>query len=142
MTFSVRSGDSGLDSPEVHRPCGRSVGHSRGVDKGDELFMHPGGVLTPDRAYVASPVGTQAHPYVVPLFREPNQGLLSLSAHLHIDPSSRSSPLTAGLGRKLTPFLYLWPRLWDHYLSPARLVLTRPLPCHPPVPCLLVRYIP
>jgi len=37
--FSVRSGDSGLDSPEVHGPRGRSVGHSWGVDKLDELFM-------------------------------------------------------------------------------------------------------
>jgi len=104
--------------------------------------MRPGGVLTPDRVYVASPVGTQAHPYVVPLFREPNQGLLSLSTRLHVDPSSWSSPLTAGLGRKLTPFLYLRPRLWDHYLSPARLVLTRPLHCHPSVPCLLICYVP
>jgi len=73
--------------------------------------MHPSGVLTPGRAYVIFPAGTQTHPYVVPLFREPNQGLLSLSARLQVDPSSRSSPLTAGLGRKLTPFLYLRPRL-------------------------------
>jgi len=33
----VRSGDSGLDSPEVHGPRGWIIGSGRGDDKGDEL---------------------------------------------------------------------------------------------------------
>ena len=31
----VRSGDSDLDSPGVHQPCGGFIGPGRGVDKGD-----------------------------------------------------------------------------------------------------------
>jgi len=52
---SVRSGDSGLDSPKAQRPRGRSIGHDRGVDKGDEFSMQLSEVLAPDRSYVASP---------------------------------------------------------------------------------------
>ena len=37
MTFSVRGGDSGMNSPEVHRPRGRVIGPGWGIDKGDEL---------------------------------------------------------------------------------------------------------
>ena len=35
--FSVRGGDSGMNSPEVHRPQGRVIGPGWGIDKGDEL---------------------------------------------------------------------------------------------------------
>ena len=35
--LSVRSGDSGGDSPEVHGPRGWIIGPGRVVDKGDEL---------------------------------------------------------------------------------------------------------
>jgi len=69
---SVRSGDSGLDSPEAHRPCGRSIGHGRGVDKGDEFSMQLSGVPAPDRSYVVSPRrDPDLSSYVVPLVESP-----------------------------------------------------------------------
>ena len=37
MIFSVRGGDSGMDSSGVHGPRGRFIGPGRGVDRGDEL---------------------------------------------------------------------------------------------------------
>jgi len=39
--FVVRSGDSGLDSPEVHGPRGKIIGSGWGGDKGDELSYAP-----------------------------------------------------------------------------------------------------
>jgi len=68
----VRSGDSGLDSPEAQRPRGRSIGHGRGVDKGDEFSMQPSGALAPDCSYVASPRrDPNLLSYVVPLVESP-----------------------------------------------------------------------
>jgi len=75
---SVRSGDSDLDSPEAHRPCGRSIGHGRIVDKGDEFSMQLSGVLAPDRPYVASPRrDPDLLSYVVPLVESPTSVCLA-----------------------------------------------------------------
>ena len=56
----MRSGDLGLDSPEVHRPRGWIIGPGRGVDKGDEFVMQLGGELLRLDSYVAPPAGIQA----------------------------------------------------------------------------------
>jgi len=58
----VRSGDSGLDSPEVHRPCGCIIGPGRGIDKGDEFVMQLGGELLRLDSYVAPPARIPASP--------------------------------------------------------------------------------
>jgi len=58
----MRSGDSGLDSPEVHRPHGRIIGPGRGIDKGDEFVMQLGGELLRLDLYVAPPTGIHASP--------------------------------------------------------------------------------
>jgi len=58
----MRSGDSGLDSPEVHRPRGWIIGPGRGVDKGDEFVMQLGGGLLRLDSYVAPPARIQASP--------------------------------------------------------------------------------
>jgi len=60
--FGVSSGDSGSDSPEVHRPCGCIIGLGRGVDKGDEFIMQLGGELLHLHSYVAPPARIQACP--------------------------------------------------------------------------------
>jgi len=62
MTFCVRSGDSGLDSPEVQRPRGWIIGPGRGVDKGDEFVMQLGVELLHLDSYVAPPAGIEASP--------------------------------------------------------------------------------
>jgi len=81
----VRSGDSVLDSPEVHRPCGWIIGPGQGVDKGDEFVMQLGGELlrldfvrgTPRRDPGQSPRGPSFSAYVVPPRKEANQRLVS-----------------------------------------------------------------
>jgi len=62
----VRSGDSGLDSPEVHRPRGWIIGPGWGVDKGDEFIMQLGGELLRLDSYVAPPARIQASPHEDP----------------------------------------------------------------------------
>ena len=58
----MRDGDSGLDSPEAHGPCGWIIGPGAGVDKGDEFVMQVGwGFLRLD-SYVAPPARIQASP--------------------------------------------------------------------------------
>jgi len=75
---SVRSGDSGLDSPEAHRPCGRSIGHGWVVDKGDQFSVQLSMVLTPDCPYVASPRrDPDLLSYVVPVVESPTSVCLA-----------------------------------------------------------------
>jgi len=81
----VRSGDSGLDSPEVHRPRGWIIGPRWGVDKGDEFVMQLGRELLRLDSYMApprkdpsqSPRGPRFSAYVVPPLKEANQRLAS-----------------------------------------------------------------
>jgi len=58
----VISGDSGLDSPAVHRPWGWIIGPGQGVDKGDEFVMQLGGELLRLDSYVAPSARIQGSP--------------------------------------------------------------------------------
>jgi len=81
----VSSGDSGLDSSEVHRPRGWIIGPGQGVDKGDEFIMQLGGELLLLDSYVAPPARIQASSREDPVFlrtwfpprKEANQRLVS-----------------------------------------------------------------
>jgi len=148
----VRSGDSGSDSPKVHRPRGWIIGPGRGVDKGDEFVMQLGGELLRLDSYMAPPVRIQASPHEDPDFLRTwflparrltnvwplparSQTISAKTASFALRPLPRSSLLRSpqgsisprkvrSLGRKLTPAPYLPPRLSIHHLSPACLPTT------------------
>ena len=58
----MRSGDSGSDSPEVHRPRRWIIGPGQGVDKKDEFVMQLGAELLCLDSYVAPSARIQASP--------------------------------------------------------------------------------